>query len=84
MAMNLSEIFALTIGLRKLGENTSMKRTYTHIADIIYNQLLPYAQKLIKSRGEEIGIYFTEDNGYRGYGQEKVYKKVIRKMHFYM
>ena len=75
MAMNLSEIFSLTIGLRKLGENTSMKRTYTHIANIIYNQLSPYAQKLIKARGEELGIHFIEDKRYRDYRQEKLYKE---------
>lgn len=75
MAMNLSEIFSLTIGLIKLGENTSMKKTYTHIANIIYNQLSPYAQKLIKARGEELGIHFIEDKRYRDYRQEKLYKE---------
>lgn len=75
MARNLSEIFSLTIGLMELGKNIFMEQTYTHIAHTIYNQLSPYAQKLIKARGEELGIRFNEDKRYKSYQQEKEYKE---------
>lgn len=75
MAMNLSEVFTLTIGLIQLGKKTAMESTYDHIAHDIYNQLSPYAKNLIRQRGEELGIYFRENDGYRRYRQEKECKE---------
>ncbi len=75
MAMNLSEIFTLTIGLIQLGKKTAMESTYNHIAHVVYNQLSPYAKNLIRQRGEELGIYFRENQGYRRYRQEKECKE---------
>lgn len=75
LALNLSEVYALTIGLRQLGAHTPMASTYTYLAQVIYNQLSEYGQEKITKRGEELGLYFEKDSKYRGYRKEEAMKR---------
>ena len=58
LPLNLSEVYALTVGLKKVGKEGPFRDIYGYIADNIYAQLSDYGQDRISRKGKEVGITF--------------------------
>lgn len=48
LPLNMTEVYAMTVGLKKVAEYTPYQNILDDMADWIYSQLSPYAQKIIK------------------------------------
>lgn len=60
LPLNLSEVYALTVGLKLTGRETVFKDIYDYIADCIYDQLSSYGKRRISEKAKEIGVHFTD------------------------
>ncbi|CAA7603211.1 Winged helix-turn-helix DNA-binding domain protein [Acididesulfobacillus acetoxydans] len=58
LALNSAEIYALTLGLKLLTENTIFQQTLGRVSDLIYLQLSDFARELIDSQPEAKEIEF--------------------------
>ena len=58
LALDTGEIYALTIALKKLSENTVFERTLNNIADKVYTQLSDYSKRIIDERADEESLDF--------------------------
>ncbi|KNZ68173.1 hypothetical protein Tfer_3292 [Thermincola ferriacetica] len=70
LPLNLSEVYALTVGLKLTGRKTVFKDIYDYIADCIYDQLSSYGKRRISEKAKEKGIFF-DDNHIRAYRFEE-------------
>lgn len=59
LPLNLSEVYALTVGLKLIGRNTVFGDIFYYIADSIFQQLSDYAKQRIAGKAEEKGISFN-------------------------
>lgn len=60
LPLNLSEVYALTVGLKLLGNKTLFADIYRYIADSIFSQLSDYGKRIIKAKGEEVNVSFSQ------------------------
>lgn len=60
LALNSAEIYALTIGLKLLSENTVFQEPLSRIADHIHMQLSDFARELVDSQPEAEEITFNK------------------------
>ncbi|MFZ5626798.1 MAG: hypothetical protein ACOY3H_05580 [Bacillota bacterium] len=60
LPLNLSEVYALTVGLKLIGRNSIFGDIFYYIADSIFQQLSVYAKQRIAGKAEEKGISFNE------------------------
>ncbi|MGM9973328.1 MAG: hypothetical protein ACI33K_04705 [Clostridiaceae bacterium] len=84
MALNLSEVYALTIGLKGLSDQNQdnpMSRTYEKISERLYSQLTDYGKRIINSRAEELGFSFSKGN-YNHYYDERHLPMVDRILYY--
>src|SRR5690625_1177671 len=67
LPLNLSEVYALTIGLKMLGENHIFSDIYDYIAQTIYSQLSPYGKKIIEesAKKEQLTLEEIDEKAYR-------------------
>lgn len=67
LPLNLSEVYALTVGLKMLKDNKLFGTTYDYLADYIYDQLSEYGKKRISKKALEEKVEFREgrDRKYR-------------------
>lgn len=59
LPLNLSEVYALTIGLKQAGKGTVYKDIFNYISDSIYNQLSAYGKRRISNKAKELDLYFN-------------------------
>lgn len=64
LALNLSEVYLLTVALKKAFGETEFEDDAGCIANDIYQQLSEYAKVRISRQGETIGIAFKEGDPY--------------------
>jgi hypothetical protein len=62
LPLNLSEVYALTIGLKMTGQGTVFEDIYSYIADSIFDQLSPYGQRRIGEKAKETNVYLSSDH----------------------
>lgn len=60
LTMRTDEIFSLTVGLKLLSRGTIFENSHSNIADIIYKQLSPYAQKIVDQHSSAHNITYTD------------------------
>ncbi|GAW28571.1 hypothetical protein [Carboxydocella sp. ULO1] len=60
LPLNLSEVYALTVGLKLMGRNSVFGDIFYYIADSIFQQLSSYAKQRIAGKAKEVGISFDE------------------------
>lgn len=67
LPLNLSEVYALTIGLKMLGDNHIFSDMYDYIAESIYSQLSPYGKRIIEksAKKEQIALKGIDAKEYR-------------------
>lgn len=58
LPLNLSEVYALTVGLKLIGKGTAFNDIFDYISESIYNQLSEYGQKRIFDKAKEFSINF--------------------------
>lgn len=61
LAMNSSEIYALTVGLKLLSEGTVFQDSLSSIADKVYKQLSGHAKDMVDQHTDEQRISFEEE-----------------------
>lgn len=66
MPLNLSEVYAMTVGLKMTGKGTIFEDVFDYIADSIYAQLSNYGKRCMSQKAEEVGIDF-HDNQNKAY-----------------
>jgi len=80
LALNLSEIFTLTVALKNCTKKSVFADTANDIADDVYRQLTDYGKGIIDKRAKEAGVRFEDSKGgYRQEIDEKSDKKEILK-----
>ena len=66
LALNLSEIYTLTVALKSFTSKSVFSDTANDIADDVYRQLTEYGKEIIDKRAKEAGIQFGySEGGYR-------------------
>lgn len=60
LPLNLSEVYALTIGLKQAGKGTVYKDIFNYISDSIYDQLSAYGKRRILDKAKELDLYFND------------------------
>ncbi|GAW30660.1 hypothetical protein [Carboxydocella sp. JDF658] len=60
LPLNLSEVYALTVGLKLMGRDSVFGDIFYYIADSIFQQLSSYARQRIAGKANEVGISFNE------------------------
>ena len=68
LALNLSEIYTLTVALKICTKKSVFTDTANDIADDVYRQLTEYGKGVIDKRAKEAGVQFGDSKG--GYRQE--------------
>lgn len=61
LPLNLSEVYALTIGLKLTGKGTAFEDVYNYVSDCIYDQLSTYGQKRISEKAKATKVHFSDD-----------------------
>lgn len=60
LALNSSEIYSLTVGLKLLSKDTVFEQSLGRVADLVYEQLSQSAQEMIDIHKDDT-VYFKED-----------------------
>lgn len=60
LPLNLSEVYALTVGLKMLKDNNLFGATYDYLADYIYDQLSEYGKKRMGEKALGVKVGFRE------------------------
>ena len=60
LTLNSPEVYAMTIGLKLLSENTVFQYPHTNIADQIYSQLSDFGRNMVDKKAAELGIEFED------------------------
>lgn len=60
LPLNLSEVYALTVGLKMLKDNNLFGATYDYLADYIYDQLSEYGKKRMGEKALGVKVGFCE------------------------
>jgi len=70
LPLNLSEVYALTIGLKLTGKGTAFEDVFNYVSDCIYDQLSTYGQKRISEKAKATDVRFS-DNHKKAYRYEE-------------
>lgn len=62
LPLNLSEIYALTIGLKLTGKGTAFEDIFNYVSDCIYDQLSTYGQRRISEKAKATNVYFSDEH----------------------
>lgn len=69
LPLNLSEVYALTIGLKVAGQGTAFADVFNYISECIYDQLSNYGQRRISGKAQDENLHF-DNAGERAYRYE--------------
>ncbi|MDD4237226.1 MAG: hypothetical protein PHT62_01530 [Desulfotomaculaceae bacterium] len=58
----MSEVYALTIGLKLTGKGTAFEDVFNYVSDCIYDQLSNYGQKRIFEKAKATNVYFSDEH----------------------
>lgn len=83
LSMNMSEIFALTVGLKLLGRDTLWESTLNGISDLVYRQLSDHAREIVDNHSEQNRIGFGE-KAMRFVGSDKLMDEENRPFLYFM
>ncbi|MGI1658230.1 MAG: helix-turn-helix transcriptional regulator [Desulfitobacterium sp.] len=61
LALNTSEIYALTVGLKLLSKDTVLEDTLDTLANKIYKQLSSTAKEIVDQQADELSLSFEEE-----------------------
>jgi len=70
LPLNLSEVYALTIGLKLTGKGTAFEDVFNYVSDCIYDQLSAYGQSRISEKAKEKSVPFSDEHQ-KAYRYEK-------------
>lgn len=62
LPLNLSEVYALTIGLKLTGKGTAFEDVFNYVSDCIYDQLSTYGQRRISEKAKATNVNFSDDH----------------------
>lgn len=62
LPLNLSEVYALTIGLKLTGKGTAFEDVFNYVSDCIYDQLSAYGQRRISDKAKATSIHFSDEH----------------------
>jgi DNA-binding Lrp family transcriptional regulator len=60
LPLNLSEVYALTIGLKLSGKGTAFEDVFNYVSDCIYDQLSNYGQRRISEKAKATNVHFSD------------------------
>ncbi len=60
LPLNLSEVYALTIGLKLTGKGTAFEDVFNYVSNCIYDQLSTYGQKRIYEKAKATDVHFSD------------------------
>lgn len=75
LTLNLSEVYALTVGLKMMKDNNLFGATYDYLADYIYDQLSEYGKKRMGEKALDVKVEFREGRARKYRYESELLKK---------
>ncbi len=84
LALRTDEIFSLTVGLKLLSRGTIFEDTLGNIADTVYKQLSPYAQKIVDQHSKSNNISYSDSEMQFVKSDDLMKKQTRSKLPYYL